>query len=75
MFHHFDVVILKKLLPGVDVQVGATGTVLRGFDWTDPPSYHIHFDDPNQRGWSFLVRGGDALGLKSSVWEQLKGGK
>ncbi len=54
MFHHFDVVTLKKPLPGVDVPLGTTGTIVRVFDWTDPPSYHINFDHPNQREWAFL---------------------
>jgi hypothetical protein len=72
MFHHFDVVVLAKPVPGIEVPVGTTGTVIRVFDWTDPPSYHIHFDDPNQRGWSFLVRGDEALELKES---RLKGRK
>lgn len=67
MFHHFDIVTLKKALPGVDVPVGTDGTVIRVFDWTDPPSYHVHFDDPHQKGWAFLVRGDDALELKDSV--------
>jgi len=75
MFHHFDVVVLKKPLPGIDVPVGTTGTVVRVFGWTDPPSYHVHFDDPSQKGWSFLVREDDALELKVSIWEQLKGRK
>jgi len=75
MFHHFDVVVLKKSLPGIDVPVGTTGTVVRVFNWTNPPSYHIHFDDPSQKGWSFLVRGDDALELKVSMWGQWKGRK
>ena len=72
MFHHFDVVALTKPLPGVDVPVGAIGTVIRVFGWTNPPSYHIHFDDWN-RGEAFLVRGDDALALKRSIWQGLKG--
>jgi hypothetical protein len=75
MLHKFDVVTVKKPLPGVDVLVGTTGTVIRVFDWTTPPSYHIHFHDPSQRGWAFLVRGDDALELKVSIWQQLKGRK
>jgi hypothetical protein len=74
MFHNFDVVALKKPLPGFDVPVGAAGTVIRVFDWTTPPAYHIHFHDWNQEE-AFLVRGDDALELKISIWEQLKGRK
>jgi hypothetical protein len=70
MFHKFDTVALKKPLPGIDVPVGATGTVLRVFHWTNPPAYHVCFHD-----WSheeaFLVRGDDALELKDSIWERV----
>jgi hypothetical protein len=72
MFHRHDVVVLKKPLPGIDVPLGTTGTIIRLFDWTDPPSYHIHFDHPSQKGWSLLVRGDDALELKRSIWQELK---
>ena len=72
MFHHFDEVTLKKALPGVDVPVGITGTIIRVFDWTNPPAYHIHFHDWS-KGEAFLVRGDDALQLKDSPWEPLKG--
>jgi len=75
MLHHFDIVVLKKPLSGIDVPVGTRGTVVRVFNWTNSPSYRVHFDDPSQRGWSFLVRGDDALELKDSRWEQLKGRK
>ena len=74
MLHQFDVVTVKKPLPGLDVPVGTEGTVIRVFDWTNPPAYHINF--PNWvRGEAFLVRGDDALELKTSIWQQLKGGK
>jgi hypothetical protein len=72
MFHKFDVVTVKEPLPGVDVPVGTTGTVIRVFDWTSPPAYHIHFRDWN-RGEAFLVRGDDALVLERSIWQELKG--
>jgi len=74
MFHTFDEVTIKEPLPGVDVPVGTTGTVMRVFDWTDPPAYHIHFHDWN-RGEAFLVRGDNALVLKRSIWQELKGRK
>ncbi len=72
MFHHFDVVTLKKALPGIDVPIGTTGTVIRVFDWTDPPCYHVHFHDWS-REEAFLVREEDFLELKDSPWERLKG--
>ena len=72
MFHHFDIVTVTKPLPGIDVPVGTTGTVIRVFDWTNPPAYHINFVDWNQDE-AFLVRGDDALELKDSPWERAKG--
>lgn len=74
MFHHLDVVTLAKPLPGVDAPVGATGTIIRVFDWTNPPAYHIHFHDLNQEE-ALLVRGDDALLLKRSTWQELKDSK
>ena len=74
MFHHLDIVTVAKPLPGVDVPVGTTGTVIRVFGWTNPPSYHIHFHDWN-REEAFLVRGDDALVLQRSIWQDLKGRK
>jgi len=74
MFHNFDIVTLARPLPGVDVPVGATGTVIRVFDWTSPPSYHIRFHDWSQEE-AFLVREDDALELKISIWERAKGRK
>jgi len=74
MFHHFDIVTAARPLPGVDVPVGTTGTVIRVFDWTNTPSYHIHFDEWN-RGEAFLVRGDDNLALQRSIWQELKGSK
>ena len=72
MFHDFDTVTLAKPLPGVDVPVGATGTVIRVFHWTNPAAYHVLFDDWHQEE-AFLVRGDDALVLKRSIWQELKG--
>jgi hypothetical protein len=72
-FQKFDQVTLTKPLPGLDVPVGTGGTVIRVFHWTNPPSYHVFFDGPNQRGWAFLVRGDDALELNVSFLEELRG--
>jgi hypothetical protein len=74
MFHHFDVVALKKPLPVVEVPVGATGTVIRVFDWTNPPSYHIHFHDCSQEE-AFLDRGDDSWELKISPFGNVTKGR
>jgi hypothetical protein len=71
MFHNFDVVTVKKPLPGIDMPVGATGTVFRVFHWTNPPAYHICFHDWNHEE-AFLVRGDDALELKDCFWQRLQ---
>lgn len=73
MFHNFDFVTLKKPLPGAYVPVGATGTVFRVFDWSNPPVYDIHFYDENHESLGvFRVWGDEALVLKLSPWQQLK---
>jgi len=74
MFHHFDTVTVAKPLPGVDVPVGATGTVIRVFDWVNPTAYHVSFYGVNHESLgAFRVCGDDALVLKLSIWQQLKG--
>jgi hypothetical protein len=74
MFHHFDLVALAKPVAGVDVPVGATGTVIRVFGWVNPTVYHVAFYDMSQEALgAFRVCGDDALVLKHSVWQQLKG--
>ncbi len=74
MFHKFDVVTLTKPLPGADVPLGAEGTVIRVFHWMNPIVYDVIFHDANHESLgAFHVWGHEALALKVSFGEQLKG--
>ena len=67
MFHSFDVVTLKKPLPGVDVPVGAEGIIIRVFDWLNPIVYDVVFHEANHKSLgAFHVWGDEALALKFS---------
>lgn len=74
MFHHFDVVTLTKPLPGVDVPVGTTGTVIRIFGWMNPVVYDVVFYDANNEKsfGAFHFWGEDALALERSPLQELK---
>ena len=74
MFHNLDFVTLKKPLPGTDVPVGATGIIFRVFDWSNPPVYDIEFQDEIHKFLGTVrVWGDDALVLKRSIRDELKG--
>jgi len=74
MFHNFDFVTLNEPLSGADVPVGATGIVFRVFDWPNPPVYDIELRDENHTFLGiFRVWGDDALVLKRSIRDELKG--
>ena len=76
MFNNFDFVTLKKPLPGADVPVGATGVIFQVFDWSEPPVYDIDFQGENHKSLGvFRVWGDDALVLKRSIRDELKGGQ
>jgi hypothetical protein len=74
MFHHFDVVTLKKALPGVNVPVGAEGTFIRVFGWMNPIVYDVCFYDAtnNESFGAFHVWGDEALALKRSPLQELE---
>ena len=76
MFHHFDLVTLKKRLPGVDVPVGAEGTVIRVFDWMNPIVYDVSFHDADHKPLgAFHVWGDEAILLKRSIRDELMKGR
>ena len=73
MFHHFDVVTLQRALHGVDVPLGAEGTVIRVFGWMDPIVYDVVFHDVNHKSLgAFHVWGDESLALKRSPLQELK---
>ena len=73
MFHHFDIVTLKKPLPGVDVPMGAEGSVIRVFDCMNPIVYDVIFYDANRSSLgAFHVYGDEALALKSSPLNEFR---
>ena len=74
MFHYFDLVTLKKPLPGAEVPVGAEGTIIRVFGWMNPIVYDVVFHDANHKSLGALhVWGDEALVLKRSLLQELKG--
>jgi hypothetical protein len=76
MFHHHDVVTLKKALPEADVPVGTEGTVIRIFGWMNPIVYDLIFHDADHKSLgAFHVYGDEALALKRSIWQERKDGK
>ena len=77
MFHHHDVVTLKNALPGVDVPLGTEGTIIRIFGWMNPIVYDVVFYDANNKKsfGAFHVWGDEALALKRSPLQELKGFK
>ena len=73
MFHHHDLVTLKKPLPGADVPVGTEGTVIRVFGWMNPIVYDVVFHEGNRKSLgAFHVWGHEALALKRSPLQELK---
>ena len=73
MFHHFDVVTLRRTLPGVDMPVGTEGTVIRIFDWMNPVIYDVIVHDADNKSLgAFHVHGDDALSLKHSPWQEMR---
>jgi|KBSMisStaDraftv2_1062788.scaffolds.fasta_scaffold38097_4 hypothetical protein len=76
MFHNFDLVTLEKPLPGADVPVGAEGTVIRVFGWMNPIVYDVVFHDENHKSLgAFHVWGDEALAVKRSLLQEMKGYK
>lgn len=74
MFHHFDVVTPKKSLPGVDVPLGAEGTVIAVFDWINPIVHDVIIHDANHKSQgAFHVWGDEASARKRSPLQELKG--
>ena len=73
VLHHFDLVTLKKPLPGADVPVGAEGTIIRVFGWMNPIVYDVVFHDANHKSLgAFHVWGDEGLALKRSPLQELK---
>jgi hypothetical protein len=58
------------------VPVGTEGTIIRIFDWMNPIVYDVIFHDADHKSLgAFHVYGDEALALRRSIWQELKGRK
>ena len=73
VFQEYDVVVLKKALPGTPVPAGAEGTIIRVFSFANPPGYDVDFLDENHKTLGlFRVIGNEDFNLKISFADEFK---
>jgi hypothetical protein len=58
MLHEYDVVVLKKSLPGIAVPVSSEGTIVMVHD-ADAQAYEVEFFDQNQKSIDICTVVGD----------------
>jgi hypothetical protein len=73
MFQEYEIVVLKKALPGTPVTAGAEGTIIRAFSFANPPVYDVDFLDENHKNLGiFRVIGTENLDIKISFEDQFR---
>ena len=72
MFELYDVVKLKRAMPGVPVPVGSQGTIVIVHD-ADPPAYMVEFPDAVDR-YGRDTNGKETLGVYDVLASDLEEG-